>query len=164
MASVVIERMRQISSMTEPMCGKKLADLRPVAHYQDFWNPDTCGPKHNSFCPCNWAICFPSVNDGGIGWPFIVASFGFGSNVSRCDGPPAIVSQITRFAFWGKSNGYAAPVHFAFRCPVLRRRGRMLRSSDASATAPSPCAARPKEEHAARLPLRQEIAGVRDAD
>src|SRR5262249_13580062 len=68
----------------------------------------------------------------GIGLPCISASFGFGSNVSRCDGPPAIVSQITRLAFCGRGNGVSTPRTDA----ALRSAGCV---NDASATAPSPC-------------------------
>ena len=58
-----------------------------------------CGPKQLSFCPWSWASCWPLVRLSGIGLPCIAASFGLGSKVSRCEGPPAIVSQMTRLAF-----------------------------------------------------------------
>ena len=38
-----------------------------------------CGPKQLSFAPWSWAIGWPLVNDSGIGWPCILASFGLWS-------------------------------------------------------------------------------------
>ena len=89
-ASVVIERTMQISSITEPMCGK--SSLISVPDLPNFWN-GCCGPRQTSFCPWSWAIGWPLVNDSGIGWPCISASFGLWSNVSRCDGPPAMSAR-----------------------------------------------------------------------
>ena len=45
------------------------------------------------------ASCLPLVMLAGMGLPCIALSLGLWSNVSRCDAPPAIVSQITRVAF-----------------------------------------------------------------
>ena len=46
-----------------------------------------------------------AVNDSGIGWPCIAASFGFSSNVSNCDGPPAMQRKMTRLACGAKWSG-----------------------------------------------------------
>jgi hypothetical protein len=76
------------------------------------------------------------VNDSGIGFPSIAASFGFGSKVSKCDGPPAIVSQITRFAFCGNGSFVKTPGIGAAAAGF---------SNEASATAPRPCDVLPRK-------------------
>ena len=79
-ASVVIERMRQMSSMTEPICGKS-AQIS-IWFLPNFAN-GCCGPKQLSFWPWSCASCCPFVRLSGIGLPSISASFGFGSKVSK---------------------------------------------------------------------------------
>ena len=71
--SVHIERTMQISSAMLPMCGNSSQISCP-----DLPNclKPCCGPKQVSFWPCSWAICWPLVNDSGIGLPCISASFG----------------------------------------------------------------------------------------
>ena len=86
-ASVTIDRMMQISSATVPICGKISQISWP--DLPNFLN-GCCGAKQFSFCPWSWAIGMPAVYDSGIGLPCIAASFGLWSNVSRCDGPPAM--------------------------------------------------------------------------
>ena len=135
-ASVVIERMNAMSSATEPMSGNSSQISAP--HWPNFLKPH-CGPKQFSGLPCNCASCCPAVMLSGIGLPCISASFGLWSNVSRCDGPPAIVSQITRFAFGGKCGAAKMPRHF---CSARSEPGF---SSDPSATAPMPRAALPRK-------------------
>src|SRR5262249_46368646 len=71
----------------------------------------------------------------------MAASFGFGSNVSRCDGPPAIVIQITRFAFCGNGNGLISPRELGRSSAPFTIDGSI---SEPSATAPSPDAPRVK--------------------
>ena len=58
----VIERMMQMSSSTEPMCGNSSQISAP--HLPNFLKLH-CGPKHFSCCPCSCASCWPLVNDFG---------------------------------------------------------------------------------------------------
>ena len=78
-----------------------------------------------------------------MGWPSIRTRAGLGSNVSSCDGPPAIVSQMTRFAFGGNARAGSDPPGGCAWAP--RSEGP---SSEASATAPTPCVARAEERPA----------------
>ena len=133
-ASVVIELIRQMSPSTEPMWGKSSQMWVPLG---PIGLNGCCGPKQMSFCPCSCASCCPFVMLSGIGWPSSSASFGLWSNVSRCDGPPAIVSQITRFAFCGSGRLGSTP-----RCGAASSdRGA---ASAASATPPTPWAVLPR--------------------
>src|SRR5579883_1953647 len=136
-ASVVIERTTQISSITEPMCGN--SSLTSVPFLPNVRNGNI-GARQTSFWPWSCASCCPRVNDSGMGWPSTRARPGLGSNVSNCDGPPAIVSQMTRFAFWG--NARKGGVRLDGWAWARRSDGS---SSEASATAPTPCAARPRK-------------------
>ena len=68
-----IERMMQSSSETLLRCGKMLLISWPDLPY---FAKGYCGPKQLSFWPWSWAICWPVVNDSGIGLPCISASFG----------------------------------------------------------------------------------------
>ncbi len=72
-ASVVIERTRQMSSATLPRCGN--SSESSIWHWPCFAKPNI-GPLHTNFCPCSCASCCPFVNDSGIGLPSIAASFG----------------------------------------------------------------------------------------
>src|SRR5688572_25195566 len=102
-ASVFIERMMQTSSLTAPRCGKSVAISWPdLPKRVNGWR----GPKQLSCWFWSWAIGWPLVNDSGIGLPFISASLGLWSKVSRCEGPPAMVSQMTRFARAGGEAKY----------------------------------------------------------
>ena len=56
------------------MCGKSSLISWPDLPY--FLNVDAAGRSTFSFCPWSWAIGWPLVNDSGIGWPCISASFG----------------------------------------------------------------------------------------
>ena len=87
MASVFIERMTVSSSATVPRCGKISESSVPLCPQRLKAN---CGAKHFNVCSCNCASCCPAVNDSGIGCPWSFASCGLGSNVSKCDGPPAM--------------------------------------------------------------------------
>src|SRR4051794_403946 len=87
MASVTIERMTQISSEIDPMCGKRTDISWP--DLPNFLN-DVCGSKHLRAWFCSCAIGWPLVKDSGMGLPAISASLGLKSKVSRCEGPPAM--------------------------------------------------------------------------
>src|SRR3954466_2862086 len=123
--------------MIDPRCGNSSLISVPFAPY--FRNRNI-GARQTSFCPWSWASCCPRVNDSGMGWPSTRARPGLGSNVSNCDGPPAIVSQMTRFAFRGNVGAGKVP-----RGCWARARRSDGSSSEASATAPTPCAARPRK-------------------
>ena len=72
-ASVVIERMTQISSATEPICGRSSESSVPF--FPCFENLN-CGPWQMSFWPWSWASCWPVVKLSGIPLPSISASLG----------------------------------------------------------------------------------------
>ena len=135
MASVVIERIRQMSPSTEPMWGKSEHISVPLG---PIFEKGCCGPKQISGLPCSCASCCPFVMLSGIGLPSSSASFGLWSKVSRCDGPPAILSQITRFACCG-SGGFSRTPRSGAASSTRDE------ESDASATAPTPCAERPRK-------------------
>ena len=142
MASVVIERIRQMSPSAEPMWGKSEQISVPLG---PIFVKGCCGPKQISLAPCSCANCCPFVMLSGIGCPSSSASFGLWSKVSRCEGPPAIVSQITRFACCGRDRLSSTP-----RCGAAS--SRPGRASDASATAPTPCADLPRKARRASEP------------
>jgi hypothetical protein len=97
--SVTIERTMQMSSAIPPMCGKSSLiswpDLPHCLKAND-------GPRAISCAPCNCANCCPFVNDSGNGWPCSLASIGLLSNVSNCDGPPAMHRWMMRLTRTGK--------------------------------------------------------------
>ena len=97
--SVTIERMTQMSSAMEPMCGNSSEISVPdCPHFLNFENE----PRAISLLPWSWASCWPAVKDSGNGWPLSASSWGFGSNDSRWDGPPAMQRCTMRFALAGK--------------------------------------------------------------
>ena len=87
MASVRIERMMASSSATPPKCGNSSEISYPA---RPCFLKANCGRRQVSFCPCNCAMDWPAVNESGIGWRSSLANSGLGSNVSKCDGPPAM--------------------------------------------------------------------------
>ena len=149
-ASVVIDRTKHRSSATDPIRGNN--SLSSAPHFPYFLN-FVCGPKQTSFWPWSWAICWPLVRLSGIGVPCSRASSGLGSNVSRCDGPPAIVSQMTRFAFGGKCGGSITP-RDAFGDAAANSSGA---ANDARATPPRPV---PLRRRNVRRLNRRMSAGV----
>jgi hypothetical protein len=55
------------------------------------------------------ALFFAWIREGGMGWPCKAAIFGFGSNKSRCDGPPIMNMKMTFFARGAKWGGAGLP-------------------------------------------------------
>lgn len=78
------------------------------------------------------ALFFACTSDAGIGCPCIAAIFGFGSNRSRCDGPPIMKRKMTFFARGAKCG-----------CGAVARPSRASRCH--SAIAPKPCALRARK-------------------
>src|SRR5580765_1803452 len=72
MASVFIERRMHISSaMCEVYGNSSLISCPDWPWRANFIR----GPRQLNFDPCSWAMGCPLVNDSGIGWPSISASF-----------------------------------------------------------------------------------------
>ena len=93
--SVCIERTTAISSAIPAMCGKRSEISWPDWPCR---RKSTNEPRALSVAPCNWASCWPFVNDSGNGWPSSRFNSGLGSKLSNCEGPPAMQRWITRFA------------------------------------------------------------------
>ena len=93
----------------------------------------------------------PLARLGGRGWPSLACSFGFGVNRSSCEGPPAMVRQMTwrararGRACTGRSSSASASAPMPAPVWASRaRRPRARRSSSAGVTGDEPpAAARP---------------------
>ena len=98
--SFAVHRADQANLVRQPAgVGKqfrKLDAALPIAHRN---LPDWPSP-----CPeCRqWRSSSLSPAIPGIGWPCSAAILGFGSNRSRCDGPPTMKIRMTFFAFGAK--------------------------------------------------------------
>src|ERR1700722_7394135 len=99
-----MERITAMSSTCSATCGNRSDTSIPDWPY--FLNvrlqPST--PDCSNFENCSCTL--PKL--AGTCWPFSWFSAGFGSNVSRCDGPPCMNRKITLFAVAGKCGFFAA--------------------------------------------------------
>src|SRR5262245_23259125 len=93
---------------------------------------------------------WPWVNDSGIGWPFMAASRGLWSKVSRGDAPPAMYSQMIRRARGVWCGGLTTPGQRWPCSPWLPATRWSRLSKAASANAPRPALDRPRNARRVR--------------
>ena len=87
-----IDRITQISSITEPIFGTSSLTSTPLRPY--FWNLKLDGSSP--------PVCRSVRRSTSLGLcPAYLRSPGLGSNMSRCEGPPGMNRLITRLAFTG---------------------------------------------------------------
>src|SRR5271167_4642701 len=100
MLSAYIERMTHMSSTQVEIWGK--SSLIAVPHWPYFL-------KDHGDCRRFPVLVRSSFGfSNGSGLPLSVASRGFGSKVSTCDGPPDMKRNIRRFALAGYIGGLTA--------------------------------------------------------
>src|SRR5215471_17033106 len=121
------ERITARSSTQVAVWGKRSDTSMPACPY--FLNVRLV-PIRRASAVTNWYLASP--NSVGRFWPSSLLRAGLGSNVSTWLGPPTMNRKITDFAFGAK-------------CGVLAAKGLtrvFAESSELSAIAPKPCAAR----------------------
>jgi hypothetical protein len=91
--NVYIERITQMSSITVEICGNSSLTSIPLRPAFLNWNGEGSSPP----------VCRSVRRSTELGrWPSYLARIGLGSNISSCDGPPAMNRKMTFLAFTGR--------------------------------------------------------------